>query len=64
MMMVMAEVMPTEVMTAVMSTVMMSTVKATATTMTTSGCGSNEGCGRSERDDYESKFTKHFSLHL
>ena len=67
MMMVMAEVvMPTEVMTAVMSTVVMSTtVKATAaTTMTASGRGSGESCSRSECDDYQSKFTKHFILHL
>jgi hypothetical protein len=66
-MMMMAEVM-TAVMTAmtVMSTVMMSTTveAAAAATVTTGGRGSSEGCGRSERDDYESKFTKHFSLHL
>ena len=64
-MMMMAKAMTT-MSTEVMSTVMMSTaVKATATaTMTTSGRGSGESCGRSERDDDESKFTKHFNLHV
>jgi hypothetical protein len=50
--------------------VMTAAVKATTTTevMTatkaTGGRGSDEGCGRSERDDYEKKLTKHFDLHL
>ena len=42
-------------------------VKATAATVsteTTGGRGRSEHCGRSERDKYESKFTKHFYLHL
>jgi hypothetical protein len=40
-------------------------VKATATTVsteTTGGRRRSEHCGRSERDKYESKFTKHFYL--
>jgi hypothetical protein len=47
--------------------VMPTAVKATATAVsaeTTGGRGRSEHRGRSERDEYESKFTKHFILHL
>ena len=54
---------------AVMATEVVPTaMKATATTVTaamaTSGRGSSESGGRSERDKDESKFTKHFDLHV
>jgi len=64
-MMMMAEAVTTEAMTTEVSTVMMSTtVKATAATAVTTGGRGSDSCGRSERDDYQSKFTKHFILHL
>ena len=53
-------------MTAMMATeVVTAAVEATAAaTMTASGRGSGESCGRNERDDDESKFTKHFNLQV
>lgn len=48
--------------------VMSAAVEATTATMTatkaTGGCGSDESCGRSERDNNEKKLAKHFYLHL
>jgi hypothetical protein len=59
--------MPTKTMTT--TEVMTAAVKATTATMTatmaaTGGRGSDESCGRSERNDYEKKLTKHFDLRL
>ena len=51
----------TEVMTAAVEA---TTATMAATVAATGGGGSDESCGRSERNDYEKKLTKHFYLHL
>jgi hypothetical protein len=62
-MMMMAEVASTEVMST--AAVMPTAVKATAATAVATGRrGSDESCGRRERDKDENEFTKHFNLHV
>ena len=62
-MMMMAEVASTEVMST--AAVMPTAVKATAATAVATGRrGSDESCGRCQRDNDENEFTKHFRLHL
>jgi hypothetical protein len=67
---VMTEATPTVTTAPTMTTteVVPAAVKATTATMTatkaTGGRGSDESCGRSERDNYEKKLAKHFYLHL
>ena len=51
----------TEVMTAAVEA---TTATMAATVAATGGGGSDESCGRSERNDYEKKLTKHLNLRL
>jgi hypothetical protein len=62
-------VMMTEAAKSMATEVVPTAVKATAATevaatKATGGRRSGDSCGRSESDNYENKFTKHFDLHL